>query len=306
MNMLVNVAAVAAANPLPQIIGAVVPLQAAGDEWKCCCPFHNDRSPSLSIYSGGKRWYCFGCGKGGDVIDFVRELHQIEFRAAAAMLAAGGMPAVAVTPIIDAPERTKEERIEDARAIWRAASPASGTLAEAYLRFRGLDLAIPETIRFTWLTYGSHGPQHPCLVAVITGPDNRLCGIQRTYLAADGRGKANVPKPKLSLGRISGGAIRLAPAACDLMVCEGLEDGLTLQQEMGQAVWVAAGAGNMPKMRFPSLVSRVTVGGDADDAGHTGADAAIDAYRTRGISSRAIFPVGAKDFNAELMGRLGK
>lgn len=306
MNMLVNVAAVAEANPLPDIIGAVAKLEAAGDEWKCCCPFHNDRSPSLSIYSGGKRWYCFGCGKGGDVIDFVRELHQIEFRAAAAMLAEGDMPAVAVTPITNAPERTKEERIEEARAIWRAASPATGTLAETYLRFRGLDLAVPETIRFAKLRYGNHGPEHPCLVAVITGPDNRLCGIQRTYLAADGRGKASVRKPKLSLGRISGGAIRLAPAACDLIVCEGLEDGLTLQQEMGRAVWVAAGAGNMHKMRFPSLVSRVTIGADADEAGRSGADTAIDAYRARGISSRAIFPAGAKDFNAELMGRLGK
>lgn len=302
MNMLVNVAAVAAANPLPEIIGAVTKLEVAGDEWKCCCPFHNDRSPSLSIYSGGKRWYCFGCGKGGDVIDFVRELHQIEFRAAAAMLAAGDMPAVAVTPIIDAPERTKEERIEEARAIWRAASPATGTLAETYLRFRGLDLSIPETIRFTWLTYGNHGPKHPCLVAVITGPDNRLSGIQRTYLAADGRGKANVRKPKLSLGRISGGAIRLAPAAYELIVCEGVEDGLTLQQEMGRAVWVAAGAGNMHKMRFPSLVTRVTVGGDADETGRAGAAAAEEAFKVSGIRCRSIFPIAAKDFNAELMG----
>ena len=301
MNALVNVAAVAAANPLPAIVGTVVKLQTTGHEWRGCCPFHNDSSPSLYIYKGGHRWYCFGCGKGGDVIDFVRELHQVEFRAAAAMLAAGDVTAVALEPI-DKPERSKQQRIEDARAVWRRASPAPGTLAEAYLRSRGLDLPIPETIRFSWLTYGNYGPKHPCLVAVITGPDNRLCGIQRTYLAADGHGKANVRKPKLSLGRISGGAIRLAPAASDLIVCEGLEDGLTLQQQLGQAVWVAAGAGNMHKMAFPSLVSRVIVGGDADEAGRDAANAARKAFAARHLAARVIFPAGAKDFNAELMG----
>ena len=301
MNALVNVAAVAAANPLPAIVGAVVKLHQAGSEWRACCPFHNDRSPSLYIYEGGHKWHCFGCGKGGDVIDFVRELHQVEFRDAAAMLAAGDMPAIALEPI-DQPKRSKQQRIEDARAIWRASAPATGTPAETYLRSRGLDLPIPETIRFARLTYGNHGPKHPCLVAVITGPDNRLCGIQRTYLAADGCGKANVRKPKLSLGRISGGAIRLAPAACDLIVCEGLEDGLTLQQQLGQSVWVAAGAGNMHKMAFPPLVSCVTIGGDADVAGRAAAEKARREFASLNLATRIIFPVAAKDFNAELMG----
>jgi DNA primase len=301
MNAPVNIAAVLAANPLPAVVGAVVKLQSAGNELRGCCPFHNDKSPSLTIYNGGRRWYCFGCGLGGDVIDFVRQLHQADFREAAAMLAAGEMPSVSLPPI-DGPERSKGERVEEARVIWRAASPASGTLAETYLRYRGLDLPIPETIRFARLPYGARGPLHPCLVAVITGPDNRLSGIQRTYLAADGRGKANVEKPKLSLGRISGGAIRLAPAANELMVCEGLEDGLTLQQQHGRATWVAAGAGNMHKMAFPPLVSRVTIGGDNDETGRAGAERARKAFVVQRIAARVIFPAGAKDFNAELMG----
>lgn len=301
MSALVDVAAVAAANPLPAIVGATVKLHAAGNEWRGCCPFHTDATPSLYIYSGGAKWYCFGCGKGGDVIDFIRELHRVDFREAASMLAAGDIPTVRLEPI-DVPDRSKEQRVEDARAIWRAASPATGTLAETYLRSRGLDLRIPETIRFARLPYGRRGPLHPCLVAVVAGPDNRLCGIQRTYLAADGRGKASVRKPKLSLGRISGGAIRLAPAAAELIVCEGLEDGLTLQQELGRAVWVAAGAGNMPKMTFPPLVTSVVVGGDADEAGRASAEAARRAFTSRRITSRVIFPIGAKDFNAELVG----
>jgi DNA primase (bacterial type) len=300
MNALVDTAMIAAAHPLPSVVGAVIPLETAGNEWRGCCPFHNDGSPSLYIYKGGHRWYCFGCGKGGDVIDFVRELHRVDFRRAASMLTAGDMPTVSLAPI-DKPQRPKEERIEEARAIWRAASPAPGTLVETYLRSRGLDVAIPGTIRFAQLKYGRRGPQRPCLVAVITGPDNRLCGIQRTYLATDGLGKAKVAKPKLSLGQVSGGAIRLAPAANELVVCEGLEDGLTIQQEHGRAVWVAAGAGNMAKMQFPQLVSRVIVGGDADEAGLKGAEEARKAFASRHLAARVIFPARAKDFNAELM-----
>ena len=38
------------------------------DKGKCCCPFHNDKNPSMKVDS---RYHCFGCGADGDVIDFV-------------------------------------------------------------------------------------------------------------------------------------------------------------------------------------------------------------------------------------------
>ena len=45
-----------------------------------CCPFHNEKTGSLKIYSGGKSgWHCFGCGRGGSVIDFVMELFGLTF-----------------------------------------------------------------------------------------------------------------------------------------------------------------------------------------------------------------------------------
>lgn len=46
------------------------------------CPFHHERTPSLKIYPGVKGWHCFGCGKGGSVIDFVMNLFDIPFRQA--------------------------------------------------------------------------------------------------------------------------------------------------------------------------------------------------------------------------------
>lgn len=46
------------------------------------CPFHGDRDASLKVYKGAKGWHCFGCGRGGSVIDFVMEHDRIPFRAA--------------------------------------------------------------------------------------------------------------------------------------------------------------------------------------------------------------------------------
>ena len=47
-----------------------------------CCPFHGEDTPSLKIYSDNRGWYCFGCNRGGDVIDFVRSLYNLNFPAA--------------------------------------------------------------------------------------------------------------------------------------------------------------------------------------------------------------------------------
>lgn len=52
-----------------------------------CCPFHNEKTPSLKVYSQpGRGWMCFGCGKGGTVIDFVMNLYKIPFSAAVVRL----------------------------------------------------------------------------------------------------------------------------------------------------------------------------------------------------------------------------
>lgn len=47
-----------------------------------CCPFHGEKEPSLKVYPGTKGWHCFGCGKGGSVIDFVMEHEGCDFRTA--------------------------------------------------------------------------------------------------------------------------------------------------------------------------------------------------------------------------------
>jgi DNA primase len=130
-----------------------------------------------------------------------------------------------------------------------------------------------------------------------------VLGVQRTFLTADGSAKAALAggKNKLSLGRVKGGAIRLAPAASELIVTEGLEDGLSLQEETGLPVWVAAGASMLPGLLLPSIVRRVVIAADCDPAGEAAANKAADTFSKEGRSVRIIRPAAPhKDFNDEL------
>ena len=47
-----------------------------------CCPFHGEKTPSLKVYKGTGGWHCYGCGKGGSVIDFVMEHENCDFQTA--------------------------------------------------------------------------------------------------------------------------------------------------------------------------------------------------------------------------------
>jgi DNA primase len=297
---LLDLDAIRREHTLPSVVGAVIKLQRAGREWKACCPFHSDRSPSFTIFDDGHRAKCFGCGWTGDVLDFVQKAHSVTLPEAARMLGAGSLPTLALPP--EPALSGKDDRTAEAITIWRGAVAATGTPVETYLNTRGLKLPIPASIRTTRLPYGKIGPLHPVMVALVASVDHHALGIQRTYLNAAGTGKAAVPKAKLSLGSIRGGAVRLAPAAPELIVCEGLEDGLTLQQQTGLPVWVGVGTSGMMSMQLPKTVQRIIIGADADDAGENAARQAADRFAREGRDVRIMRPSQPhKDFNAELM-----
>src|SRR5207247_8194417 len=63
------------------------PLRKAGARLTGRCPFHDERTPSFSVNPVDKLFYCFGCGKGGDLITFVRETQGVDFAGAIEWLA---------------------------------------------------------------------------------------------------------------------------------------------------------------------------------------------------------------------------
>jgi DNA primase len=285
-------------HPLPSVAAASIKLHRAGREWKGCCPFHEDRSPSFTIFANGERFYCFGCGATGDVLDFVQRSRCVDLPEAARLLGAGELPRIS-TPALSTRDG-KPANVALARKIWRDGNLVAGTPAETYLRRRGITMAITPAFRFARLKHPDGG-EHPCLVALVTSPDNKPLGIQRTYLTEDGA-KAAVSTVKLSLGFVGSGAIRLAPAASELIVAEGAEDGLTLLQELRLPVWVAAGASMLPRMVFPAVVGSVVIAADADGPGEAAAAKAAQAFIGRGLAVRTMRPApGCKDWNQQLL-----
>src|SRR5882724_1830847 len=74
-------------SDIVDIISARVPLKKAGREYKACCPFHNEKSPSFSVSADKQFYHCFGCGAHGTVIGFLMQYEKMEFLDAVADLA---------------------------------------------------------------------------------------------------------------------------------------------------------------------------------------------------------------------------
>jgi DNA primase len=65
-----------------KVISKYLDLQESGSEYKACCPFHTENTPSFTVVPDGDYFWCFGCGAGGDAIDFVKRKEGVEFKEA--------------------------------------------------------------------------------------------------------------------------------------------------------------------------------------------------------------------------------
>ncbi|USU09990.1 CHC2 zinc finger domain-containing protein [Sphingomonadaceae bacterium OTU29MARTA1] len=296
---------------------AGVKLNRAGNELKACCPLHADRTPSFTIFNDDRRFQCFGCGEGGDVIDLVMKLYGVKLPAAIEMLDGGALRELEQQR---APAKPKADMPPVAKRIVAGSVPIEGTPAEAYLRSRGITIDLPHTLRFARLAppliegngvLAANGPGLlPALVAIVSDASGNLVGLQRTYLTEDGR-KAAVkatesdrkPKVKYSLGNVIGGSIQLGPPAASILVTEGIEDGCTLAQALGRSVWVAAGSSMMPQMVFHEDTKAVVIGADGNAPGEAAAQKAATAYSALGLKVRIMRPDPPyADFNDQMMG----
>ncbi len=148
---------------MPSLVGRRVRLAKSGRQWKGCCPFHTEKSPSFYVYDDG--FHCFGCGAHGDAIAFVMRTEGASFPEAVERLAAeAGME----VPQASREEVQRETRARDLFAVMEAASETftrrlrlpEGRAALAYLRLRGL---TEDTLRGFGL--GWSGPGRGSLVA---------------------------------------------------------------------------------------------------------------------------------------------
>lgn len=129
---------------LSGVIGRTTRLIKAGHEWKACCPFHNEKSPSFTVNDVKGFYHCFGCGAHGDVIRWMTDQRGLSFMDAVKELAAeAGMEVPAPDPRAaqQAQVRDSLHDVMAAAQAWfveRLAAP-EGERARAYLATRGFD-----------------------------------------------------------------------------------------------------------------------------------------------------------------------
>jgi DNA primase len=141
--------------PLQPIVARRVKLTRAGREWKGCCPFHNEKSPSFYVNDDKGFYHCFGCGAHGDVIRFLTEQEGLPFMEAVKQLAAqAGMEVPAASP--QAKERAEAgdalSKLAGEAAAWFQQQLASdgGAAARDYLARRGLNAATIKAFGLGW------------------------------------------------------------------------------------------------------------------------------------------------------------
>ena len=131
---------------LAELIGSRITLKKAGANYKACCPFHDEKTPSFNVRPDKGFYHCFGCGAHGDAISFIREFEGLGFTEAVEDLAkrAG----------LEVPyDKAAKQEIQQARTLTDALDFASrfyqsalasqpGAYARDYLQQRGLDDAI--------------------------------------------------------------------------------------------------------------------------------------------------------------------
>jgi len=138
-----------ARTTLSAIIAPSVKLIRAGREWKACCPFHNEKTPSFTVNDDKGFYHCFGCGAHGDAIRFLTDNRGMPFMDAVKELAAkAGMDVPAPDPRAqEEAERTSsltDVMAEVARWYSEQLGGLAGTEARDYLKRRGIDDATAQ------------------------------------------------------------------------------------------------------------------------------------------------------------------
>ena len=243
------------------------------------------------------RWRDAASAEHGDLLDVIREsCGLMEFREVAKEARRFlSLPRVEppVAPRAPAPRGSAEA----ARRLWAIAKPIAGTLAEAYLRNRGItDLTRCEALRFhphCWYRPDEHAPTEtwPAMIAAVTDLSGAITGAHRTWIAPDGLGKAPIDTPRRAMGLLLGNAVRFGAAGDVLAAGEGIETMLSLRCALPAMPMAAAlSANHLAALQFPPALRRLYIARDADVAGDTAVAALTERAEAAGMQALILDP----------------
>lgn len=268
-----------------------------GQGWLARCPAHDDGSPSLSLADGESGRLLVKCFAGCEARAVLAALRQ------RGLLDSHASPA----PYTPAPAIVKEPG-DYIRRLWQSSLPVQATPVETYIHTRGIVGSLPPALRF--LPRHRHARTQtfwPVMLAAVTDCAGDLRALHRTYLTAEGRGKAPVEPTKMMLGTVGGCAVHLGDAGERLAIAEGIETTLSITHATGIPAWAALSAGGITGLALPPLplAREVIICADHDEngVGQRAADTAAGRWLAEGRRVRVALPPRAgQDFNDLLRG----
>ncbi|MBB3862625.1 hypothetical protein GGQ88_003927 [Novosphingobium hassiacum] len=259
-------------------------------------------------------WVDAATGEHGDLVDLIR-LNQRHGRLAETINEAERFLSLPLSASND--ERTATSFAKPAhtgsttaaKRLFAASKPLIGSLANAYLRSRGITLVsdLP-ALRFHQRCYyranegdapGTPGA-FPALIATVTDNDGVQTGTHRTWIDPSGVGKANVASPRRAMGNMLGNAVRFGTADDVLIAGEGIETVLSLREVLPTMPMAAAtSSAHLAAILFPPTLQRLYVARDWDAAGDAAFGILTDRTQAAGIELVSLMPDLA-DFNDDL------
>ena len=296
-NATVDIPALKARHPLADVVEAAgVRLRGKGRVRQGVCPFHEESEGSFTSYEDSQRWYCFGCGLGGDVLDFIQRIEDLTLPEAIRRLDVGGHSPVSETAPRPVPTRRpkaaplppRDPTLLTAAARFYAGQLRRSPSGQKYLATRGIG---PVAASRLGLGYSPGNGLRETLAArgfsekriqdsglFMERGAERFAGMVVVPDASDGLvrwlvGRAMNPDVKPRFQALPGpkpllGLGRLGPAPPWAVVAEGVFDWLTVAQ---WGIPACAALGTQGVERIASALRgcpRVFLAFDNDDAGH--------------------------------------
>ena len=322
------------ANEISSVMSTYVSLKRAGRDNVCLCPFHSEKTASCHVYSDTQSFYCFGCGAGGDVINFIRLIEHLDYLESVKFLAQRAgipMPDDSYDRSGEVKQRLLEINREAARFYRDILLSDAGREGRDYLRNRGL---TENTVRKYGLGYapddwgklkahllskGFHEQElvdaallvrsrkgntydkfrHRVMFPIIDRRGNIIAFGGRT-LEPDAPAKyLNSDETAVFHKRSSLFSLNFAKNTKEkfLILCEGYMDVISLNQAGFDNAVATLGTAITPEQArlMRQYCEEVVISYDSDGAGQKATMKAINLLSEAGIEAKVLQMTGAKD-----------